>query len=52
MNPNKSNGSDNISIRMLQICDNWIIFRNVIDTGIYPYGWNYTNVTPIQQKKG
>ena len=56
MNPNKSHGVDNISIRMLQLCGDSIIlplsiiFQNVVNTGIYPDDWKYANVTPIQRK--
>ena len=56
MNPYKSHGFDNLSIRMLQLCGDAIIeplsiiFQNVIDTGIYPEGWKYANITPIHKK--
>ena len=56
MNPNKSHGADNISIRMLQICGDviilplGIIFNNIINTGIYPNDWKYANVTPVHKK--
>ena len=56
LNPNKSHGSDNISIRMLLICGDPIlvpldlIFRNIIQTGIYQDQWKHTNATPVHKK--
>ena len=56
LNPNKSQGPDNISIRMLQLCGNAIatplkiIFENILLTGIYPTSWKRANVTPIHKK--
>ena len=56
LNPNKSQGPDNISIRMLQLCGNTIviplkiIFDNIIQTGVYPDSWKRANVTPIHKK--
>ena len=57
LNPNKSHGPDNISIRMLQLCGDSIvvplkiIFKNIIHTGSYPSLWKRANVTPIHNKK-
>ena len=56
LNPGKSNGPDNISARMLLICDDSIvlplrlIFRNIMLTGVYPELWKHANVTPIHKK--
>ena len=56
LNPNKSNGPDEISARMLLICDESIvlplksIFYNILSTGIYPDLWKCANVTPIHKK--
>ena len=56
LNPNKSHGPDNISIRMLLICGYSIlvpldlIFRNIIQTGTYPDQWKHANVTPVHKK--
>ena len=56
MNPNKSHGFDNISIRMIQLCGEsiitplTIIFNSIVDTGVYPDGWKCANVTPIHKK--
>ena len=52
----KSHGSDNISIRMLKICDSSIvkplmlIFNNSLNQGIFPKPWKQANVTPIHKK--
>ena len=56
LNPNKSQGPDNISIRMLQLCGNTIavplkiILENILQTGVYPALWKRANVTPIHKK--
>ena len=53
MNPNKSHGFDNISIRMLQLCGDSIVLPLSIifqNTGIFPDDWKYANVTPIHKK--
>ena len=56
LNPNKSHGSDNISVRMLHICGDRIlapldlIFRNIILTGIFPDPWKLANVIPVHRK--
>ena len=52
----KSHGFDNISIRMLKICDYSIvkplilIFNNSLNQGIFPKPWKQANVTPIHKK--
>ena len=57
LNPNKSNGSDGISSRMLLLCDDSIvlplriIFNSIIETSIYPNMWKLANVTPIHKKE-
>ena len=50
--PSKSHGPDNISIRMVLICGDPLdlIFRNIIQTGIYPDQWKDANVTPVHRK--
>ena len=56
LNANKSNGPDDISARMLLLCDNTIvlplrlIFSNILATGVYPELWKCANVTPIHKK--
>ena len=55
--PNKASGSDGISGQMLLICDETvvlppkIIFRNILETSIYPDVWKLANVTPIFKKR-
>ena len=53
----KAHGHDDISVRMIQLCGNEIcqplviVFRSIIDTGIYPSQWKLANVTPVHKKK-
>ena len=57
LNPNKDAGSDGISGQMLLICDSYvalplkIIFKNILETSIYPKIWKLVNITPIFQKE-
>ena len=57
INPNKASGSDGISGQMLLISDESvvlplkIIFRNILDTSIYPDLWKVADVTPIFKKE-
>ena len=52
MNPNKSHGFDNISIRMIQVCGDTVITPlSIIETCIYPDDWKRANVTPIHKKE-
>ena len=57
LNPTKSHGPDNISVRMLHICGDPIlapldlIFCDIILTGIYPDQWKLANVTPVHKKE-
>ena len=56
LDPSKSHGFDGISIRMIKICDAsiikplLIIFKNSLNTGIFPHHWKMANVTPIHKK--
>ena len=56
LDPNKANGHDNISIRMLNICgsSNYkpleMIFKQCIETGFFPSEWKKVNIVPIQKK--
>ena len=56
LDTNKANGPDEISCRMLLICDNSIvlplkiIFNSILITGIYPAKWKSANVIPIHKK--
>ena len=57
LNPNKASGSDGISGQMLKLCDSSvvvplkIIFKNVLDTSVYPDMWKVADVTPIFKKE-
>ena len=57
LNKNKSSEPDEISARMLTICDESIvkplrlIFTNILNTGIYPDIWKQANLTPIHKKR-
>ena len=56
LNINKAHGHDDISIRMIKICDKAIleplslIYKNCIDTGIFPGSWKKTNIAPVHKK--
>jgi hypothetical protein len=56
LNPNKSHGHDQISIRMIKICDRaltkplFIIYKNSIEKGVFPTSWKHANVLPIHKK--
>ena len=56
LNVNKAHGPDNISGRMIDLCGDGItlplniIFKNIIDTGIFPTLWKSANVTPVHKK--
>ena len=58
INAAKSSGPDEISDRMLFLCDSSLvhslklIFENILSTGIYPEIWKLANVTPIHKKGG
>ena len=57
LNPNKSHGHDNISIRMIQICGESIIpplillFESSIQSGNFPDSWKKGNITPVHKKQ-
>ena len=57
LNPNKSHGHDNLSIRMLQLCGDSIIppltilFQSAIEAGHFPDSWKKANATPIHKKQ-
>ena len=53
---NKAHGHDDISVRMVKICDDSIkkplsiIYKNCITTGIYPNAWKKSNIVPVHKK--
>ena len=56
LNPNKAHGHDNISIRMIQICGESIIFplKLIFETAIrsscFPQSWKKGNIIPVHKK--
>ena len=56
LDPCKAHGYDDISIRILKICDSAtekplaILFKNYICLGIFPDTWKKSNICPIHKK--
>ena len=56
INVNKAHGPDIITGRMIELCGDsltlplTIIFKNILNTGIFPTAWKSANVTPIHKK--
>ena len=56
LNVNKAHGHDDISIRMIKICDKSllkpliIIFENSIKSSCYPDIWKKSNIIPVHKK--
>ena len=56
LSPNKAHGCDNISIRMLKICDTviarplTIIYDKCIETDRFPLLWRKANIVPAHKK--
>ena len=56
LNANKAHGHDEISIRMLKICDSVIteplsiIFKNCIYCGVFPDTWKMSHIIPAHKK--
>ena len=56
LDPNKADGHDEISIRMLKICGDSIcrplniIFKTCLRTGKFPLEWKKANIVPIHKK--
>ena len=57
LNINKTYGHDDISIRMVKICDKAkleplsIIYKTCIDTGIFHDSWKKSNIVPAHKKR-
>ena len=55
-NINKAHGHDNISIRMLKICDSVLveplslIYKNYINSGVFPDIWKRSHIIPTYKK--
>ena len=56
LNPNKAHGWDDISIRMIKLCDDApllprrLIFENCLSQGTFPEMWKNANVVPVHKK--
>ena len=56
LNVNKAHGHDNISIRMLKICDSEVVeplsltYKNCVDSGISPDKWKRSHSIPTYEK--
>ena len=46
-NINKAYEFDDLSTRLLKICDSSIIFKNCLQSGSFPNNWKKSNVVPI-----
>ena len=57
LNPNKAHGHDNISIKMIQICEDTIIpqlkmiFELAIKSSHFPDSWKKGNIIPVHNKE-
>ena len=56
LNIDKTHGHDEISIRMIKICDEALvkplslIYNNCIDTGVFPDIWKKSNTVPVYKR--
>ena len=54
---NKAHGHDEISVRMIKICDDAIIeplsliYKNCIENGTFPAIWKKSNIVPVHKKR-
>ena len=57
LNVNKAHGWDQLSVRMIKACGNSIsfplklIFKSMINEGVFPEDWKKSNVVPIHKKE-
>ena len=57
LNTNKAHGHDEISARMIKNCDEALvkplslIYKNCIDTGIFPDIWKKSNIVPVYERR-
>ena len=57
LNYDKAHGCNDISIRLLKICDSSIvkplsiIFKSCLQTGAFPNNWKKSNVVPVHKKR-
>ena len=56
LNPDKAHGWDDISVRMIKLCDKALvfplklIFENCLRQGVFPEKWKKANVVPVHKK--
>ena len=56
LNIHKAHGYDDISIRMIKMCDKWLLkpltllFENSIKSSCYPDIWKRSNIIPVHKK--
>ena len=56
LNPNKAHGWDDLSVRMIRICDDSLvfplklIFEACLKEGVFPEVWKRANVVPVHKK--
>ena len=56
LNPKKAHGWDEVSVRIVKLLDEslatplYLLFRNCLETGIFPSIWKQANVVPIHEK--
>ena len=54
---NKAHGHDDISVRMMKICDDAIVeplkmlFVNSVNQAVFPSRWKKANVIPVHKKR-
>ena len=57
LNTNKAHGRDELSVKMIKLCDNTIVlplrlvYEKCLATGTYPQIWKMANVLPIHKKE-
>ena len=57
LDTNKAHGHDNVSIRMVKVCGSSIykfleiIFKQCLETGVFPFEWNKGNIVPTEKKE-
>ena len=56
LDPNKADGHDMLSIRMIKLCENSvckppsIIFNDCLSEGKFPHEWKKANVAPVHKR--
>ena len=56
LNPDKAHGWDDISVRVIKVCDKALlfplklIFENCLRQGVFPEKWKKANIVPVHKK--